>query len=469
MALVDGSPASSGPPAGWGSLRQLTKYHWFVFFVVSTAWMADCMDQQLFVLARNDAMGDLVDKTGLDKKGISDAITNSGTFSTSLFLIGWATGGIFFGVLGDRIGRVKTLMWTIGLYSVFTGLSAFSTGVNDFALYRFLTGLGVGGVFAVAVALLAETMPTAARPYTLGLLQVLSTVGNCTAGLLYIILGTLEQNGALESLKPLNAWKIMFLVGIAPAILILFIQSRLKEPEAWVNAKKLRTEGKAPPMGSYSELFGNSRWRKHALLGLLLAFSGVVGLWGIGFFSPELTTVALKKSFSEQGLSDEAVSAKLKVWKGYTSIMLNIGAFFGMFAFSWITSYLGRKWTFAITLILAAGSTIFAFSNLRTQSDIFWMIPLMGFCQLALFGGYAIYLPELFPTRLRSTGTSFCYNVGRFVAASGPLVLGQLTTVVYKDSPEPFRVAAMTMCSVFALGLIALPFLPETKGKPLPE
>ena len=114
-------------------------------------------------------------------------------------------------------------------------------------------------------------------------------------------------------------------------------------------------------------------------------------------------------------------------------------------------------------------ATAYTFWNLKTFTDIFWMIPLMGFSQLALFGGYAIYLPELFPTRLRSTGTSFCYNVGRFVAAMGPLALGLLTSRVYADQAEPMRYAGVTMCLVFLVGLAALPFAPETKGKPLPE
>jgi hypothetical protein len=122
-----------------------------------------------------------------------------------------------------------------------------------------------------------------------------------------------------------------------------------------------------------------------------------------------------------------------------------------------------------MAFVAAMLSTAFTFWNLNDFTDIFWMIPLMGFCQLSLFGGYAIYLPELFPTRLRSTGTSFCYNVGRFVAAVGPLALGLLTSRVFAGYPEPMRYAGVTMCFVFLIGLATVPFMPETKGRPLPE
>jgi MFS family permease len=202
---------------------------------------------------------------------------------------------------------------------------------------------------------------------------------------------------------------------------------------------------------------------------MLLAFAGVVGLWGIGFFSYDLLRPVLERSFRAEGLTGAALAGKTTTWIGITSLVQNFGAYLGINAFTYVTQYIGRKKAFAISFVAAMGMTAFTFWRVQTLTDILWMIPLMGFTQLALFGGYAIYLPELFPTRLRSTGTSFCYNVGRLVAAAGPFTLGFLTSSVYKDYPEPMRYAGVTMCLVFLIGLAALPFAPETKGKPLPE
>jgi MFS family permease len=202
---------------------------------------------------------------------------------------------------------------------------------------------------------------------------------------------------------------------------------------------------------------------------MVLAFAGVVGLWGIGFFSFDLVDLVFRKHFQAQGLPDQEISGRLTFWKGITSLVQNGGAFFGIYAFAYLGQYLGRKPAFGISFILAAAATAMTFWFLDSFWQIFVLIPIMGFCQLALFGGYAIYFPELFPTRLRSTGTSFCYNVGRLVAAAGPLTLGLLTSRVYGGYAEPMRYAGVTMCLVFLVGLAALPFAPETKGKPLPE
>jgi hypothetical protein len=213
-----------------------------------------------------------------------------------------------------------------------------------------------------------------------------------------------------------------------------------------------------------------SPWSRRAVCGLLLTGAGVIGLWGIGFFAAELTGSALKVTLEKEGLTGDNLKGELGYWKGITSLMQNGGAFLGMFSFSLITGTLGRKPTFAMFFVLAALSTAGTFWFLKTRDDIFWMIPIMGFCQLALFGGFAIYLPELFPTKYRSTGTSFCYNAGRLIAATGPFTLGHLTGSVYNGfGDDAIRYAGVTMCSIFFIGILVLPFLPETRGKPLPE
>jgi MFS family permease len=221
--------------------------------------------------------------------------------------------------------------------------------------------------------------------------------------------------------------------------------------------------------GSYRELFGDPRWRRNALVGLVLASSGVIGVWGIGFFFPDLIDAVFRKALAESGKSEAQINGEITWWKGIGSLMMNIGAFFGMYGFTLLTQRIGRRPAFLIAFLAAMGATILVFSQLREPRDVFWMLPLMGFCQLALFGGYAIYFPELFPTHLRSTGTSFCYNVGRIVAAVGPTMLGQLRSEVFGEWAEPMRPAAMVMCSVYLLGILALPFAPETKDQPLPD
>ncbi len=437
--------------------KDLNGYQWFVLLVAALGWLFDCLDQQLFILARQPAMAELLPGTPTQAQ-----IDEYGGYATAIFLMGWAIGGLVFGVLGDRIGRAKTMIITILLYSLFTGLSALSVGFADFCLYRFMTGLGVGGEFAVGVALVAEVMPDRARPYCLSVLQALSAVGNISAALIGMSMGTLREHGLVESI-----WRPMFVVGALPALLALVIRARLKEPERW---QQVSHEGDvARKLGSYRELFGHPTWRRHAFIGLGLAFSGIVGLWGIGFFTFDLVGNVLRERFVEDGQTEMQVAGSVAHWKAIASMMMNIGAAFGMYGFAILAQRMGRKSTFAIAFIAAMVSTASVFFFLSEFHQIFWMVPIMGFCILSLFAGYAIYFPELFPTHLRSTGTSFCYNVGRFVAAVGPALLGWLTGQVYADTSDPLRYAGLTMCGIFVLGLLVLPFAPETKDQPLPD
>ncbi len=452
--------------------RDLTSYHWFVFLVAAIGWLADCMDQQLFVLTRDDAMRELLAPLYPDPTELTRRVSEFGGYATAIFLIGWAVGGLGFGIMGDRVGRVKTLLLTVVLYSLFTGLSILSTGFWDFAFYRFLTGLGVGGEFAVGVALVAEVMPDRARPIALGLLQASSAVGNCMAALIYILLGHAEMAGWLTGLSlwglPLTGWRIAFLVGTVPALLALIVRRRLKEPERW-----RATKDQSRRLGSYGELFGDPRWRKNALIGLGLGFAAVVGLWGIGFFGVQLAKQVLQKGLAEQNLTGTELSAQVKIWGGWYSFFLNVGGGLGMTYFGYLAARISRRAAFGLAFTVSMVAVAYTFWFFDRPSQIFWLTPLMGFCLLSVFAVLAIYLPELFPTRLRSTGTSFCYNVGRVVAAIGPFIFGVLTSHVFIAehgfTREPMRYAGVSMCAIFLLGLAVLPFAMETKDKPLPE
>lgn len=450
------NPAVSENSGPW--YRELNRYHWFVLGVSALGWLFDCLDQQLFLLARRPAMQDLLVE-GQDPNAYAG-------YATAIFVLGWATGGLIFGALGDRIGRARTMMLTILIYSLCTGLSALSKGFWDFAFYRFITGLGVGGEFAVGVALVAEVMPERARPHALGLLQALSAVGNVSAAFVEIGLSSLEQSGEIPG--GLSKWRMMFLIGTLPALLALVVRWKLKEPEKWQEMKAAGSSS-GTQAGSYRALLTHPVWKKNALVGLALACAGVIALWGIVFFVFDLVGSVMEKKLAAEGLEGTDLSGAVGKWKGKTSLMLNIGAFLGMMAFTRFTQMTSRRLAFAVSFIGAAVSTSVTFLLLNDPWHIYVLVPIMGFFMLGIFGGYAIYFPELFPTALRSTGTSFCYNVGRFIAAAGPWTIGYLSSGVFADTPEPLRYSGIAMCSVFLLGLLVLPFAPETKGKPLPE
>ncbi|HEX2852140.1 MAG TPA: MFS transporter [Opitutaceae bacterium] len=445
------TPAPSPSVPWW---RLLNREHWFVFIVASLAWLFDCMDQQFFNLARDGAMEQLVP----DKK----LATVLGPYTTSVFLVGWAIGGLIFGALGDRYGRAKMLTVTILLYSMSTGLNAFATGFTDFCVYRFITGLGVGGVFGLAVALVADAVPDRARPPALGLLQSLSTWGNLAAGGIGMAIG-------LAATLPfgLKPWQAMFIVGALPALLSVFVLAKLKEPQKWVDARAAGI-AKGIKFGSYKNLLTHPRWSRNAWWALIACSAGIIGLWGIGNFHPKITRSIVEGEAMARNLTADAMASHKAFWASAGLLFQNVGGFLGMMTMAKLAQTWGRRPAFALALLLSFLSTVLVFKFMREISDLYWMLPLMGFGQLGVFGVFAVYLPELFPTSLRSTGTSFCYNVGRFIAALGPFTLSKLTSR-YGGDMEAFRTAGLWVSLVLLLGIAVLPMLPETKDQPLPE
>ena len=518
----------------------VNRYQWYVLTLCALAWMFDCADQMIFTSSRSIAMRDLMPRA-LESDQLS-----KGTIATTLFMIGWATGGLIFGIIGDKWGRAKTMGLTVFLYAAFTGLSALSQNWWQFAISRFVTGFGVGGEFAAGAALVADVMPRQARAQALGLLQALSAIGNITgAKMLTVVTWWAGSNEHL-------IWRYLYLAGALPAIIAVFVLVRMKEPEKWLQAKLAAKASGVDNFGRISDLFTDARWLRNTLVGLALAISGVIGVWGIGFYSPELidstfppmsasagntvesllnepdtaraaqihTLDETSRLVDDKGKATAAATDAKVALEGYRRllgrtaahgevvpddlatvrltperqqkvsgllakrmdpkegaslksnalVLQQVGAFCGMLMFSILAVRIGRRWSFAIAFTVAWASIWIVFLGFHEKSQIWYLFPLLGFCTLLPFGGYAVYFPEIFPTRLRTTGTGFCYNVGRYVASLGPLAFGGLLTLLAGRFETPaFRVAAVTVSSIYIIGIIASFLGPETKDQPLPE
>jgi MFS family permease len=431
----------------------VTPYHWLVVIVAAGGWVFDVVDMRIFTLAREPALKEVLGG------GAADAVVKSWSgWATAVMMIGWATGGIIFGTMSDRWGRVKTMVLTLLAYSGFTGLCGLARTPEEFVIYRFLVGLGMGGMFGAATTLVAESVPGNFRSMALGVLQSLSACGNIIGSLL----STQIRPGQPDFLFGYSGWRIIFFVGVLPALLTIPILYFLREPPAWREAKERSkgARGERRDIGSIPDLFRHPRWRKNLLVGVCLGLAGMAGLWGIGFFSPELISMALK---GESQIVIDTV-------RGYGTALQDVGSLLGMMTFTLVATFAGRRLAFAGSFTLCLITTIFVFNNLNSGTDAYWMLPMMGFAQLSVFGGYSIYFPELFPTRLRGTGVGFCYNTVRYLAAAfPPMLMGLNQLLIQHNVVDPFRKAATALSLIFVLGLVALIWAPETKGQPLPE
>src|SRR4030095_4120614 len=211
------------------ALEGVTAYHWLVVIIASCGWLFDCMDQRLFILARESALKELLQN---DAQALATVKTYIGYATTSMIL-GWATGGIIFGMMSDKLGRVKTMVATLLIYSGCTGLCGIATSWVDFTIYRFLAGLGIGGMFGAATTLVAQSVPSRLRAIARGALQALSATGNILGSLISLQV----PPGATTLFGGFAGWRVLFFVGILPAVLVAPIVFLLKEPDPWLKAK----------------------------------------------------------------------------------------------------------------------------------------------------------------------------------------------------------------------------------------
>lgn len=445
--LVDHSPDQSTALKphrslfGWSS--EVTRYQWTVLLVAWLGWVFDSMDGTLFSLVQKPSMTELM------RAGATDgAIGFYSSVVFSVMLLGWAIGGITFGIIADYIGRTKALAATILIYSLFTGLSAAANTWEQLAACRFITGLGLGGEWAAGAALVAEVWPDHLRAKAGAMLQSAAAFGYFFAAL-------------ITRLVDVGSWRYVYLIGAVPAIFVLFIRLMVKEPEKWIEVRDRRVLAKAPgqPKSTEHDAFTlkqlfSSRLRRDTLVASALAFTVLLALWGATMWIPSV----IREIGAREGLSFVVQNR----YATYAVMLLNGGSLFGYLGFGPLADRLGRRAAFLC--FFTGGVILFPVTFLMASgiTQIFILLPLVGFFTLGITSGFPIYLPELFPTAVRTTGVGFCYNLGRIVTAAGVLITGAL--VGFFGS---YAKAASAVSLIYVLGVFVLVFARETKGERL--
>ena len=451
----------------------VTRYQWLVLVIASLGWVFDIFEGQIFVASMRDAMPDLLGVTPDDE---SVRIWNDRAFG--FFLLGGAFGGVVFGVVSDRIGRAKTMVFTILFYSIFTCLSAFSQEPWHMVVLRFLVAMGVGGEWAVASAMVAEVMPKRSRPVMSSIFHASSVFGTLlAAATIALLIGNQELNARLAE-RGVDGWRVGFAIGVLPALLTLWIRWKLREPESWTAARDRAKEDGTQPTGRIGELFSPAHLR-NTIIGVTLATIGLVTFWGGHIYgknalmrkaqtealkAEQITTDADKKVKSEAFEKHKSVIKRAEM----TSMTLNtIGAGLGLVFFGGISNKLGRKGAFVLYHAMAFVMMFVLFKGLiaNDASKVALMVclPIFGFFTVGMHAGYAVYFPELYPTRLRGTGTGFCFNMGRLGTAAAFFGFAAMA------SPPTPEIKALWLAPLFLVGVVVVLFAKETRGEDLPE
>jgi len=347
-------------------------------------------------------------------------------------LIGAVAGGILFGALSDRYGRVRVLTWTIVLFAVFTGLCAFAQGFRDLLAYRTIAGIGLGGEFGIGMALAAEAWPASKRA------RVSS----------YVALGW--QSGVLLAslltplLLPHIGWRGMFLLGVVPALVAWFVRNRLHEPEVFV--RHAEAQDKAPHKNkpsAFKLLVADGRTTRTSLGIVILCSVQNFGYYGIMIWLPTYLSKALGFSLTKSAM--------------WTSVTI-VGMMVGVYVFGQLADRIGRKPSF---LIFQAGAVamVIAYAQMSDPVTMLWAGAVMGLFVNGMIGGYGALISEAYPTAARATAQNVLFNIGRGVGGFGPIVVGALATAY------SFQVAIALLASIYVLDMIAtISLIPELKG-----
>ena len=431
--------------------RSLTASQWRTLLAANLGWLFDGYETYALLLTLAPAMHAL-----LDPSQYAQIPAYAGTV-VAITLLGWGIGGVCGGILADYIGRKRTMIYAILGYSLLTGLTAFSFNWISFALLRFLVGIAIGSEWSTGSSMMAELWPENARGKGAGLMQCGLGIGFFLASFIWLF---------VSGLGP-DAWRYMFVIGIVPALLTVWIRTSIDESAVWqatdarrraANARKetgatLTADEKALTRFTVADLFAEPESRRRSVIVFLMSLTTTLAWWGISsWVPPYIASVATKAGL--QGPQ----------WASYAGMAYNFGAICGYISLGFLADAFGRKPITMIYFALAFVMTPVLFLWTEDPTLLLVAAAVNAFFTLGQYSWMSVWLPELFPTRSRATGLAFTFNAPRFIAFLGPLFAGVLIVQF-----GGFSRAAMTIACIYVLGFCVVPFLPETNGKPLPK
>jgi MFS family permease len=403
--------------------RSVGREQWRALLAAQLGWMLDAMDVMLYAFAL----------TAIQREfGLSSG--QAGALA-SVTLVASAVGGILFGVLADRIGRARSLIFSILIYSIFTALTATAGTIFELVLWRSLVGLGMGGEWSAGSVLVSETWPKEHRGKAIGLMQSGWAIGYILAAILAAII------------LPAYGWRVLFVVGLLPALFTLWIRRRVREPEIWVKQSASRS---AHRFGLAWEIF-RPPFLRRTVLGSIITLSVLFAYWGLFTWMPSFLARPLEQGGAALGI------VRSSAW----IIPMQIGAFLGYTSFGLFSDKFGRRPVFLFFLVSAALLVPVYGQLARHEWLLLALGPLIGFFGHGYFSLFGAMLSELFPTRVRGSAQGLVYNIGRAFSALAPYSIGMLA--------DRFGVgSALAVTSAFFLAGAALIFLlPETRGEQL--
>jgi MFS family permease len=434
---------------------RLTRYQWTVLFAAWLGWGFDVFDGLLFNYVAPNAIPTLLDLPLGSPEAKAATLYWTGLL-TAIFLVGWAVGGVLFGPISDRYGRRRVLMWTMVLYAMGTALCAFVTSIEQLIVCRIIASLGIGGEWAAGSALVAEVVPEDQRVEAGALLYTSAPLG------LFLATGVNAWiAGDIMSDSPETSWRYVLIFGLIPAAFAFVIRLFVKEPERW----KAAAAHAAPPR--IAEIFTPALWPR-TRSALLMTLIALMMWWSCNAFIPVVAATLAQAEVVSLGLDKTAASVLIESWKTQATTFFNLGGLIGTLLTIPIAKRFGRKPMFTAYFFASAVALMSTFGlDLEPQTRLYLYF-FIGLTVFGIFGSFTFYLPELFPTRLRATGSGFCYNIGRVIAAGGPFMVGAIAAAGSGDPSVVLRTLFL-VGFVPLVGLLLMRWVIETRGQTMPD